>query len=107
MRIDKVYAGTYAYSSHTTVRRRCTEGLSVNTYSCCSTSRKISDEKTPYEKSPLDTSESLYRRKCNGGKSTSGGKSGSKQNRDPRIPNAGDPGGQRPDENGGRRHLRD
>src|SRR6266446_9100510 len=99
--------GPTLYSSHTTVRRRCAEGLSGNTYPCCPTSRKMSDEKTPDEKSPLDPKESLYRRKCNGGKSPSSSKSGSEQNRDPRIPNAGNPGGQRSDEDGGRGHLRD
>src|SRR6266849_10152681 len=48
----------------------------------------------------------LYRRKSDRGKSASGSQSGSWQNRDPRIPHAGNPGGQRPDEDGCLRHLR-
>src|SRR2546430_13960842 len=98
--------GPTLYSSRTTVRRRCTEGLSGNTYSCCPTSRKISDEKTPYEKLPLDTSESLYRRKCNGGENRTGRKRGSQQKKERRSFHCGGPWREAPSGGGRGRAFR-
>src|ERR1700674_3366176 len=106
MRIDKVYEGTYALPFAGDRKKAMCGRIDRKHILLLSRFWKISEEKTPWEKLPLHTNGSFYRRECNGGKSASGGQSGSEQNRDPRIPNAGDPGGQRPVEDGGRRHLR-
>src|SRR5579864_3587670 len=59
MRIDKVCVRTYALPFAYDSKKQCAEGLIGKAYSLCSTSRKMSYEKTPHDKLPLHRNESL------------------------------------------------